>query len=145
MYKIALVFLLLLSGKLMAGDSPIGYVKTLTGEASITSAGKAAKAEVGSPVYQGSVLQTGKKSSMGVTFNDETLMSFGADTVFTVDEYLYAPAQGKLKLSSKLTKGSLNYVSGVIAKLQPNAVTVGTPNGIIGVRGTQFLVKVDDE
>lgn len=145
MYRFAFILLLLFSGNLLAGDSPIGYVKTLTGEASITSGGKAAKAEIGSPVYQGSVLQTGKKSSMGVTFNDETLMSFGADTVFTVDDYVYAPAQGKLKLTSKLTKGSLNYVSGVIAKLQPEAVTVKTPNGIIGVRGTQFLLKVDDE
>ena len=71
-------------------------------------------------------------------------MSFGADTVFAVDEYLYSPAQGKLKLSSKLTKGSLNYVSGVIAKLQPDAVSVSTPSGIIGVRGTQFLVKVEE-
>lgn len=145
MSKIAFIVLLMLSGYLMAAEPPIGYVKTLTGEASIISGGKTVKAEIGSPVYQGSVLQTGKKSSMGVTFNDETLMSFGADTVFTVDEYLYAPSQGKLKLSSKLAKGSLNYVSGVIAKLQPDAVTVATPNGIIGVRGTQFLVKVDDE
>ena len=38
----------------------------------------------------------------------------------------------------------MNYVSGVIAKLQPDAVSVKTPTGTIGVRGTQFVVKVDD-
>jgi hypothetical protein len=81
---------------------------------------------------------------MGVTFKDETVMSFGPDTEFVVDEYLYAPAQGKLKLGSKLAKGSLNYVSGVISKLQPDAVTVRTPSGTIGVRGTQFVVKVEE-
>ena len=31
---------------------------------------------------------------MGVTFKDNTLMSFGPDTEMTVDEYLYAPAEG---------------------------------------------------
>lgn len=81
---------------------------------------------------------------MGVTFKDNTLMSFGPDTEMTVDEYLYAPAEGDLKLSTRLTRGSLNYVSGVIAKLNPTAVTVKTPTGIIGVRGTQFVAKVED-
>jgi hypothetical protein len=71
-------------------------------------------------------------------------MSFGPDTELTVDEYLYAPTQGKLKLAATLGKGSLNYVSGVIAKLQPDAVIVKTPTGTIGVRGTQFAVKVED-
>jgi len=71
-------------------------------------------------------------------------MSFGPNTELTVSEYLYAPGQGKLRLGSKLTKGSLNYVSGVIAKLKPDAVTLETPTGTIGVRGTQFLVKVEE-
>jgi len=144
MSRLFLLCFFLLSTGASANEEPIGYVKTVTGDASVTIAGKKVKAEAGSAIHQGSVLQTGAKSSMGVTFKDETVMSFGPDTVFTVDEYLYAPAQGKLKLGSKLTKGSLNYVSGVIAKLRPDAVTVTTPSGTIGVRGTQFLVKVEE-
>ena len=126
-------------------DAPIGYVKTVSGSATVTTADKVVKAEVGTPVFLGSVLQTGKSSSLGLTLKDETIMSFGSDTQLTVDEYLYAPAEGKLKLNSRLARGSLNYVSGVIAKLQPDAVTVKTPSGVIGVRGTQFLLKVDPE
>lgn len=144
MLRIVLVIYLLLAGHAMANELPIGYIKSVSGEASVTTGAIKIKAEVGSPVHQGSVLQTGKKSSMGVTFKDETVMSFGPDTVFTVDEYLYSPVQGKLKFSSNLAKGSLNYVSGVIEKLKPDAVTVATPSGIIGVRGTQFLIKVEE-
>lgn len=138
------ILALALSAGAVADETPIGYVKNVSGEASITTAGKKQKAEVGTSVYQGSVLRTAAKSSMGVTFKDETVMSFGPDTELTVDEYLYAPAQGKLKMGSKLSKGSLNYVSGVIAKLQPDAVSVATPSGIIGVRGTQFVAIVED-
>lgn len=127
-----------------ADEAPIGFVKNVIGEASVTSAGNQRKAEAGTPIHQGSVLRTGPKSSMGVTFKDETVMSFGPDTELTVDEYLYAPAQGKLKLGSRLAKGSLNYVSGVIAKLKPDAVSVETPTGTIGVRGTQFVVKIEE-
>lgn len=126
-------------------NTPIGYVKTVTGDATVTTAERVTKAVPGTPVFEGSQLKTSAKGSLGVTFKDETVMSFGPDTELTVDQYLYAPSQGKLKFGSKLAKGSMNYVSGVIAKLQPDAVTVGTPTGTIGVRGTQFAVRVEEE
>jgi len=126
-----------------AQTEPIGFVKTVTGEAWITTAGQRVKAQPGTAILLGSQLKTNAAATMGVTFKDNTVMSFGPDTELTVDEYLYAPAQGQLKLGTRLGKGSLNYVSGMIAKLKPEAVTVKTPSGIIGVRGTQFVVKVD--
>lgn len=127
-----------------AENEPIGYVKTVTGDAWVTSAGQKVKAQPGTAVLLGSQLTTAKSGTMGVTFKDNTVMSFGPDTELTVDEYLYAPAQGQLKLGTRMSKGSLNYVSGVIAKLKPDAVSVKTPGGIIGVRGTQFVVRVDE-
>lgn len=144
MRGLILMVALLLAPCVGAAGEPIGYVKNITGDASVTTGDKRVVAEVGTPLYQGSVMETGKKGSMGVTFKDGTVMSFGADTVFKVDEYLYAPIQGKLKFASKLAKGSLNYVSGVIEKLKPDAVVVATPKGNIGVRGTQFLVVVEE-
>ncbi len=144
MHRLLFGLLLILSGAALADETPIGYVKTVSGEATVSTAGKSVKAQPGTPVVQGSVLKTAAKSSMGVTFKDETVMSFGPDTELTVDEYLYAPSQGKLKLGSKLAKGSMNYVSGVIAKLNPDGVSVQTPSGTIGVRGTQFVVKVEE-
>jgi hypothetical protein len=141
-----IAFCLLLTGALSAwaDEAAIGYVKTVTGEATVTTGKNKVTAQLGTPLFQGSHLKTGKKSSLGVTFKDDTVMSFGADTELTIDEYLFAPSQGKLKLGSKLAKGSMNYVSGVIAKLQPDAVSVSTPTGTIGVRGTQFVVLVED-
>ena len=67
---------------------PIGYVKNTEGEAFVTHLGHAQKAETGLPVHIGSVLRTGRQGSMGVTFKDSTVMSFGPDTELTVDEYL---------------------------------------------------------
>lgn len=124
--------------------APIGYVKTVTGQAWVTTTGQRVPAAAGTAIMIGSQIKTQSQSSLGVTFKDNTLMSFGPDTELTVDEYLYEPAQGQLKLGSSLFRGSLNYVSGVIAKLKPEAVTVKTPTGIIGVRGTQFVARVED-
>ncbi len=127
-----------------AASSAVGYVKTVTGEAWVSTAGQRVKAQPGTPIQLGSQLKTLPGASMGIAFKDNTLMSFGPDTELTVDEFVYAPAQGQLRLDTRLVKGSLNYVSGVIAKLKPDAVSVKTPTGIIGVRGTQFVAKVED-
>lgn len=128
-----------------AEDSPVGYVKTATGSTFVVTDGKAKPANVGTPVMNGSVLKTGAGSTLGVTFRDGTMMSFGPETELKVDDYLYAPADGKLKFASRLVRGTMNYISGVIAKLKPDAVTVNTPTGMIGVRGTQFAAKVTPE
>lgn len=125
--------------------APVGYVKNVKGTATVTTDGKVVEAQPGTPLHQGSALKTAASSSMGVMFKDNTMMSFGPGTELTVEEYLYEPSEGKLKLGARMGKGTLDYVSGVIAKLQPDAVTVKTPTGMIGVRGTQFLLKVSEE
>lgn len=125
--------------------APVGYVKNVKGSATVTTDGQVVQAQPGTPLHQGSSLKTDAQSSMGVIFKDNTMMSFGPSTVLTVDEYLYEPGQDQLKLGVRMGKGTLNYVSGVIAKLRPEAVTIKTPTGLIGVRGTQFLLKVSEE
>ena len=144
MLRVILICSMLLTTGVWADElPPIGYVKTLTGEATVTTNGDIISAKVGTPIYQNSVLNTRIHSSMGITLKDATVISLGPETEFAIDEFVYVPAKNKLKLSCRLTKGSLNYISGIIAKLQPDAVTVTTPSGIIGVRGTKFAVKVE--
>jgi hypothetical protein len=121
----------------------IGYVMKVSGEATVVSDGKAVAAVVGTPVMQGSTLRTGPAGSLGVTLKDNTVMSFGPNSELRVDEFLFAPARNELKLTANITRGTMNFISGVIAKLKPEAVQVQTPTGTIGVRGTHFLVKVD--
>ena len=145
MRNLILAFGLLWCFSAQADEPPIGHVKNVAGDASVSTAGQTVKAETGTPVLLGSVLRTGQNGSMGVTFKDETVMSFGPDTGLSVDENLYAPAQANRKRGSTLSKGSLNYIWGVIAKLKPEAVSVKTPSGTIGIRGTQFVVKVESE
>lgn len=121
----------------------IGYVMKVQGEATVSIDGTTQSATIGTPLYVGSVVKTGPAGSMGVTLRDNTLMSFGPNSEMTLDEFLFDPAQEELKLSAKITHGTLDYISGTIAKLKPEAVEINTPTGTIGVRGTHFLVKVD--
>ena len=126
-----------------AGDPPPGTVKTASGQAWVYADGKRVAAQPGTPVPLRSRLVTGPQSALGVTFRDETVMAIGPDSQLTVDQYLFAPASGQATLATSLTRGTLNYVSGLIAKLRPEGVSVQTPSAVIGVRGTQFVVRVD--
>jgi hypothetical protein len=128
-----------------ANDSIVGYVKTTQGDASLVRDGKAVKAAPGQAVQQATVLKTGKNASLGLTLKDNTLLSIGPDTELALDEFMFAPAQDQFKLDVRLTKGSLNYVSGIIAKLKPQAISVRTPTGNIGVRGTHFVAAIEGE
>ncbi len=124
---------------------PVGMVKTVAGQAFLELNGQRVPAVLGSLVYLGSRLVTASGSTLGITFKDETVMSIGPDTQLVIDQYLFAPREGKLSLIASLTRGTLNYVSGQIAKLRPDGVNVNTPTGMIGVRGTQFVVRVDPQ
>lgn len=134
-----------LTSAALADDAVVGYVKTVAGDASVVVAGKANRAEPGTPLQRGDLLKTGKPGSIGVTLKDNTILSIGPDTELVVDDYLYAPAEGQLKLGASMRRGSLNYVSGMIAKLKPESVGIRTPTGNIGVRGTHFVVLVAEE
>lgn len=125
-------------------SEPVGYIMTVQGEASVTSRGQTIDARIGQAVIVGATLRTGPHGSMGVTLTDNTVMSFGPNSEFTLDEYQFEPAQEELKLTARVSRGTLNFISGVIAKLKPEAVELKTPTGTIGVRGTHFLVKVSE-
>ena len=127
----------------MAQDqAAIGYVKTVSGEATVVTDGKSVPAKPGTPLKVRDTIRTGAGGSMGITLKDNTVMSFGPSTQFVLEEYLFAPAKGDAKLGVRLASGSLHYVSGLIAKTKPDAVTVKTPTGTIGARGTRFVAVV---
>jgi hypothetical protein len=115
-------------------DAVVGNVKVVKGDAYIVNKGQQVKATVGAPLASGDTLKTSAGASLGITFKDNTVMSFGP-----------APSQGKLKLGATIGKGTLAYLSGAIAKLKPEAVSLKTPTGTIGVRGTHFVIKVEAE
>lgn len=141
----ALVLLLAASPAAQAQDGLIGFVKTVANDAFIIVDGRSIRAQAGMPLQAGFTVKTGASGRIGLTLRDNTMMSFGPNTEFVVDEYLYAPGKGELKLSGRLVKGTLQYVSGIIARLKPDAVAIRVPTGVVGVRGTEFLLLVADD
>jgi hypothetical protein len=130
------------AGPVRADD--IGKVKIAKGQVSIERAGASLPATVGARLQPADVVTTGSDGSVGITMNDDTLLSAGANSRLSLDRYVHDPATNQGRFDMSLNRGSLAVISGRIAKQGPDAMTVRTPSAILGVRGTEFVVKVGD-
>ena len=123
----------------------IGQIETAEGTVTAIHAdGTSVTLQNGDPIFQGDVIRTGAASSVGVTFNDETTFSLDEKGEITLDEMVYDPDTGDGSFSSTLTSGVFSFVSGQIAKANPEAMEITTPVATIGIRGTQGVIKQEN-
>jgi len=122
----------------------IGRVKVARGQVAVERAGVTHSATVGMRVQAADTIRTGADGSVGITMDDDSLLSAGPNTVLVLDRYAFDPTTNQGRLDTALNKGSLAVISGRIAKQSPDAMTVRTPTAILGVRGTSFVVQAND-
>jgi hypothetical protein len=135
--------LLVSAGPAFAQDVVIGRIKSTTGSVSIVRQSSTVPAQPGEPLYQTDSVRTGADGHVGITLKDETRLALGPNTDVRIDQFLYSPGQGNLRLVLKIARGLVAYVSGRIAKLSPDAVRLETPSAILGVRGTRMVIRVE--
>jgi hypothetical protein len=141
---IAAVLIFLVSSA-AASDGSVAKVKTVKGPAAIVRGQSVVPAVINEKVFQGDTLKTGADGSLGVVFKDDTLIALGPNSELVVDVFLFAPAEGKLSIVTRMLRGTAAYISGIIAKLSPQSARFETPVATIGIRGTRLLVKVDGD
>jgi hypothetical protein len=121
----------------------VGRVKTVKGTVYVEREGRRELALVGTGVRQADIVVTGPDGAVGVTLADDTLLSAGPNSVLAIERFVYEANQPG-SLEATLSKGTLAVVSGRIAKQAPDAMRVKTPAAILGVRGTEFVVRASD-
>ncbi|MBT4266096.1 MAG: hypothetical protein HOA72_21440 [Desulfobacula sp.] len=120
----------------------VGIVRTVSNEGYILRNDTLIKAEINMKVMNGDVVKTGPAGSMGLIFDDDTIVSMGPDSEFLVEDFLFRPAENKLSFVIRILQGTYSFFSGQIAKLSPGSVRLETPDATIGMRGTHVLVQV---
>lgn len=84
------------------------------------------------------------RGTMRIDFIDETRVDITEHSRLVIDEFVYDPANDVGSLSIKATLGGVRYASGQIAKKYRQNVKIKTPSATIGVRGTDFVMIVDE-
>ena len=132
--------LLLLTYAIIAED--VARVKSVTGKVLVKRNKKIITLKVGSKLYESDIVITKKSSSIGITFSDGTRISLGAKSIFSIKKFVVNPTKKDYDVDVSLIKGKASFSSGKIGKLAPESVKFRIPNGIIGIRGTHFMVEV---
>lgn len=140
-FVVLLVLVLLVPAGVAAAADDVGRVKVVKGSVTIQRAGGSLPATVRMKLLEGDVIATGRDGSAGVTFNDDSLLSVGPDSVLAIDRFAFDSTTHAGRFDTSLRQGTLSAVSGKIAKQSPDAMKVRTPSTILGVRGTEFVVR----
>jgi len=132
--------LLLIPNLALASVGEIGKVKG-SGAIERGSDSLEAKTGVGIMMQDTAVTATGK---MQIDFLDDTRVDITEHSRLLIDEFVYDPANDIGSLSIKATLGTVRYASGQIAKKYQQNVKIATPSATIAVRGTDFIMVVDE-
>jgi len=127
-----------------AQGAAVGQVKTVAGTAALLRGSERLPAKAGDAVFEKDVIETGPDGSIGVTLNDNTVLSTGPNSQLALEEYSFNSGNFTGGMTADMRKGTLTMVSGDIARGSPEAMKVKTPTAILGVRGTTFAVQVGE-
>lgn len=130
---------------LMRGVPVDGRVTFVYGDAKVQKVGNAewVTLSLGDMIPQGSKMQTGKASSIEVTFEDRNSIFMKSDTILGIT--------ASEKKGSTYTINNLYLTTGrAITKMKEatggdSRIEINTPSAIAAVRGTEFRVSVDQE
>jgi hypothetical protein len=120
-----------------------GTFKTVQGDVTVVRHNARVAAIVGGPIRSADRIQTGANGAAAVTLNDGTIISIGPNSVVNLSAFQFNVTTNEGILLVDLLRGTLRMVSGMIAKISPDAVKVTTPTSVIGVRGTDFVVEAN--
>ncbi|HYR36342.1 MAG TPA: FecR domain-containing protein [Burkholderiales bacterium] len=126
-----------------AWAADVGEIKIAKGAAHLERGSQRLTVRVGMPVQESDKVVTGSDGTVGITFADNSLLSVGPSSVLAIDRYVFDSTTHAGQFDSTLSKGTLAVISGKMVKQSPDAMRVRTPSAIMGVRGTEFIVRVD--
>ena len=85
-----------------------------------------------------------KNGRTAIEFVDETRVDVTENSKLVIDEFVYDPNTSTGSLALKASFGTVRYASGQIAKNSRQNIKISTPTAVVGVRGTDFSLTVDE-
>lgn len=140
---VAAAIIMLWSGVALAETvTEIATIKNVKGTVEISRGTDSITATTGLALIENDIIITAGGSSIGVIFKDNSVLSMGPDSRLEIKDFSFEPAEKKLSFVARVAHGTMTYLSGIIARLNPDAVEFRTPSATIGIRGTHIGIQV---
>jgi hypothetical protein len=138
------MILTMLAAPAAAETLAIGKAKIVSGTVLVIRGTARTPVKVGDPLNEHDVYETGADGSLGITFTDNTSFSIGPNSRVAIDTYFFDPKNLKGNMLAQIKKGTMMVRTGELTRQQPGSVKIKTPRTVLGVRGTTFVVSVDE-
>ena len=145
-FKYILITLLLtLASSLSQAATSVGEVTLVIGEVSaMRPDGSSLLMKRGELIYAGDVLETSGGGHVHVRFVDGALVSVRPSSRLVIEQYEES-AGSPVAIKFKVEKGVIRSITGKWGQANPEKFRLNTPVAAIGVKGTDFVVKVDGD
>lgn len=131
----------LLPAALAAGGENIGHVSRIKGVAFAVDGKNMQELALNALIQRGETIKTGPGARVELTMLDETKLTLGADTEFSLLRYDLGRQAGPGAVLLRLAKGAFRVATGRLEALRAEReepFEVQTPIAVIGIRGTDF-------
>jgi len=122
----------------------IGNILALKGSADVKRTTGVITAVMGMPLEEGDEIITSKKSRVQVMLKDETVVTIGASSSFSFEEFAFDGSKNS-KIAMRANRGFFRSVTGKISKIAPERFKVRTASATIGIRGTDFSGNISGD
>lgn len=136
----------LILGAACSRAEPVGTIVSIRGKASaVEPSGRVRTLALKSPVSQLDKIRTEENSSLQMMLLDESVISLGARSEMTIDEYVYSPddPSGSSCLLS-LGNGVFRAVTARLTALNPERFKIKTGLAVIGIRGCEVAFTITE-
>ena len=128
-----------------ASSAAAGIAKIVTGDVRVVDTQGERPLKSGDAVFENTRLVAGKQSSASVVLRDGTTLVLSENSQFNVEKFAFDATTQSGSMLINLLQGSMRMLTGLIAKLNPEAIQVKTKTLSVGIRGTDFIVDTEDK
>lgn len=121
-----------------------GIAKVVGGDVQVLGAQGMRPLEPGDAVFSGDRLLSGKYGLASVVLRDGTTLVLGNNSQLQIQKFTFDATTADGSILVELLKGSIRMLTGLISKINPDAVQVKTSTLLVGVRGTDFIVEAEE-
>jgi hypothetical protein len=122
-----------------------GIVKVVSGDVRVRDAQGERALKSGDAVFESARLMSGKDGTASMILRDGTTLVLGSNSQFEVQKFTFDTTTQNGSILVNLLQGSMRMLTGLIAKINPEAIQVKTKTLSVGIRGTDFIVDTEEK
>jgi len=122
----------------------VGKVVTSRGEVTVLRGQNQLVVKTGLEIEEKDTIKTSSNGKLQIMFADDTLITIGKESEFSVKEYLFDNNTNS-KASFGISKGTFRAITGAIGKIAPQNFKLTSKSASIGIRGTQIYAEIKED